>query len=124
LGRAVLDFLASLLQPQPQPTGFQSATVVLETGKLTFSAMLLFASGDAVPVTLSTGLRVEQGNQLHLDRPTWRTQTQEHCQELDSIRFNLGAQVLLEALTLECDRLVCRGQIMVTPGESDDQSGA
>jgi hypothetical protein len=119
LGNAVLDVLCTLLQtqasPSMQPTGLHAPKVVLETEKLTFSAILVFDNGDTLPITLCTNLRVEQGNQLWLDRLNWRTHVDHSPQELDSMTFNLGPKVFLETLALEGDRLVCRGQIMVMP---------
>lgn len=127
LANAVIDFLLTLLKSDLEADNsitdgqltLQDPQVVLNSGQLTLIANLLSASGKTTPVVIRTGLRVENGHKLMLDRPQWLPHAKARqglpLQDLDGFTIDLGPQVCLEALTLEAGQIVCRGQIWVTP---------
>jgi len=130
LGDAVIDFLLTLLKAEIDPDNvlgdrsgqsvmLQDPQVVLNHGDITLTATLIAANGNPIPIAFRTGLRVTQGNQLHLDRPHWLPHATAKrglaLTHLDGYTFDLGSQVVLEELSLESGQIVCRGQMMVIP---------
>lgn len=130
LATAVTNFLLTLLaadlgaQAEDAPTEAQSLVlqdpqVKLGEGQLTLTASLRSISGKLTPIAIRTGLRVENGRELKLDRPHWLPHATARqglpLSDLDGFTIDLGAQVGLEQLTLTAGQLVCCGQIWVTP---------
>lgn len=122
LAQAVTDFLSALLKSDFA----DEATIVLTqphaslaTGQITLVANLQSANGESSPVAIRTGLLVDQGHQLKLDRPQLLPHAKARqglpLKDLDGFTIDLGPHVSLQALSLEADKIVCQGQIMVTP---------
>jgi len=130
LANAVIDFLLTLLNADPESElsdragesiQLQEPQAVLGDGHITFTASLMAASGTATAVVIRTGLRIEQGNQLKLDRPQWLPHANARqgfpLKDLDGLTFDLGSDVKLEQLTLAMGQILCCGQLMVRPEE-------
>lgn len=132
LAQGVIEFLLTLLQADgepddsltqqtPQEIHLQDPHVVLGDGQVTIAATLLSASGQPTAVVIRTGLRLSDGNKLHLDRPHWLPHAKARqgmpLRDLDGFAFDLGSDVSLQTLSLEAGQLRCQGQIMVTPEE-------
>ncbi|MBW4691194.1 MAG: DUF2993 domain-containing protein [Lyngbya sp. HA4199-MV5] len=130
LAQGVIEFLLTLLQADgeqddaltrqtPQEIHLQDPQVALGDGQVTLAATLLSASGQPTAVVIRTGLRLSDGNKLHLDRPHWLPHAKARqgmpLRDLDGFAFDLGADVSLQTLSLEPGQLRCQGQIMVTP---------
>jgi hypothetical protein len=129
LANAISDFLLDLLfksQEQretsltPETARFANGQIQLGEGRLTFTAVLIHQSSRN-PITIQTGLRIQDGNQLLLEH--------FHCQVSNAnaesaIRparfpdrwvFDLGSEVCLEELQIHPGEIRCRGQIRVQP---------
>lgn len=126
LGDAVINFLIGLLKselagPDDEEIKLTQPQVVLSAGQITLTASLDSASGNPTPVVVRTGLRIENGSELKLDRPQWlphpTAQKGLFLNDLDGFTVDLGPHVRLQELTLAAGQLTCRGQIMVTPEE-------
>lgn len=126
LGDAVTRFLVELLKselegPDDEEINLAQPQVVLSPGQITLTAILEPASGTPTPIVVRTGLRVENGSHLKLDRPHWLPHANAQkgllLTDLDGFTFDLGAHVCLQELTLAAGQITCRGQIMVTPEE-------
>ncbi|HEY9654505.1 MAG TPA: hypothetical protein V6C50_03360, partial [Crinalium sp.] len=78
-------------------------------------------SGQPTSVVIRTGLRLSNGNQLHLDRPHLLPHANARqgfpLRDLDGFAFDLGSEVALQTLSLQVGQISCQGQIMVTPEE-------
>lgn len=125
LANAVAEFLLPLLQPeitdriQAQTAKLHQVHVRLAANELTFTATLI-TPDLACPVAIRTGLTVKNGNLLKLEgfqqqrtvadlAPSGTTKT--------SFTIPLGSDVHLETLTIQPGQLICRGRVMVLPGE-------
>lgn len=126
LGDAVIDFLTSLLKSElggsdDEEIKLKQPQVVLSAEQITLTTILDSASSGPTPVVVRSGIRVENGNELKLDRPQWlphaNAQKGLSLNDLDGFTFHLGPHVRLQELTLAAGQLICRGQIMVTPEE-------
>ena len=128
LANAVIDFLLMLLQAEgdseladqnAQTLILKDPQASLSEGQITLNATLVSDSGDAIPVVVRTGLTVENGSTLKLDRPQWlphaNAQRGLPLKELDGFAFNLGSHVTLEELTIAPEQIVCRGRVIVMP---------
>jgi len=133
LANAVIDFLLTLLKADPESEledlsseaiQLQNPQAMLGDGHITFTASLISTSGNATAVVIRTGLMIESGNQLKLDRPQWLAHANARqglpLKDLDGLAFDLGSDVMLEQLTLEAGQILCAGQLMVRPEESGD----
>ena len=136
LAQGVIEFLLTLLradgdqsdgendelsQRTPQEIQLQDPKVILGDGLVTLSATLATVSGQPTSVVIRTGLRLSNGNQLHLDRPHLLPHANARqgfpLRDLDGFAFNLGSEVALQTLSLQSGQISCQGQIMVTPEE-------
>jgi hypothetical protein len=126
LGNAVIDFLLMLLKSDGDSEletetnlQLQDPQATLSAGQITLNATLVSASGKAIPVIVRTGLAVENGSTLKLDRPQWlphaTAQRGLPLKELHGFAFDLGSHVTLEELTIDPDRIICRGRVIVIP---------
>lgn len=124
LANAVTTFLLTLLQADlpivdDRPITLQTPQIVLGLGRLTLTAKLVSASGNITPVVIRTGLEVESGQWLKLDRPEWlphaNAQRGLQLHDLDGFAIDLSNQVSLNELTLEPNQITCSGEILVTP---------
>jgi len=130
LAQGVIEFLLTLLQAdgdkgddlvqrRPEEIRLQDPQVVLGDGQVTLAATLLSVSGQTTAVVIRTGLRLSEGNKLHLDRPHWLPHVNARqgfpLRDLDGFAFDLGSDVSLKTLSLETGQIRCQGQIMVTP---------
>ena len=133
LAQGVIEFLLTLLrsdstapeddlaQQAPQDIQLKEPQVILGDGHVTLAATLVTVSNQPTSVIIRTGLRLSDGNQLHLDRPHWLPHAKARqgmpLRDLDGFAFDLGSDVSLQTLSLEPGQIRCRGQIMVTPEE-------
>jgi len=135
LAQGVIEFLLTLLradgesdgendelaQRTPQEIRLQDPKVILGDGLVTLSATLATVSGQPTSVVIRTGLRLSNGNQLHLDRPHLLPHANARqgfpLRDLDGFAFDLGSEVALQTLSLQAGQISCQGQIMVTPEE-------
>lgn len=127
LADAVTDFLLSLLQPNAQPSADPPTSTTLRQVEVQFGANDLTLTGVLITPTaetaiaVRTGLSIKKGNLLKLEGF-------QHCASVDelvpihesktNVTIPLGADVHLETLSIQAEHLICRGQIMVLPGES------
>ncbi|MBD2021632.1 DUF2993 domain-containing protein, partial [Leptolyngbya sp. FACHB-36] len=128
LGNALVDVLLTLLKSDLQDESgvedlrLQDPQVNLRDGQLTLIATLVSASGSLTPVVIRTGLHLEAGRMLKLDRPQWLPHANARqglpLKDLDGFAFDLGSEVCLETLTIAPEQIFCQGQIQVTPEES------
>jgi hypothetical protein len=93
--------------------------VQLGAGELTFTAILALAQHQTYPLTIRTGLRIEDGNLLILERFQCQISGSESAilpADLpDRWVFHLGTDVFLEELRIQPEQIDCRGWIMVQP---------
>ncbi len=129
LANAISDFLLSfLLKGQgdhasadltQKAASFHNVQVQFGEGELTFTANLSLADHQTYPITICTGLRVQDGNLLILERFQCQVSSPEalilpsHLP--DRWVFNLGPEVFLEELRIQPEQIGCRGRIMVQP---------
>jgi len=118
LRNAVEDFLTDAIPLHPSSEDcytLRNPQVVIEAGRLILTTQV--AIGQAlVPVCLQTGLHMEAGNRLCLDRPQWLLGTEERqFSDLPPQVFELGSHVYLEELVLEPGKMRCQGRITVLP---------
>ncbi|MBE9228514.1 DUF2993 domain-containing protein [Phormidium sp. LEGE 05292] len=66
------------------------------------------------PIIITTGVRITDGNQLHLDNPQFQGNLGLNSPNLDSLTIDLGTDVDIQELTLSNGQLICRGSISVT----------
>ncbi len=130
LANGVIEFLLTLLRSDeagddlahqsPQEIRLQNPQVMLGEGQVTLTATLVTTSEQPTTVVIRTGLRLSQGNQLHLDHPQWLPHANARqglpLRDLDGFAFDLG-DVSLKELNLEPGQIRCCGQIMVIPEE-------
>ncbi|MFB2895921.1 DUF2993 domain-containing protein [Aerosakkonemataceae cyanobacterium BLCC-F50] len=65
-------------------------------------------------IAISTGVRISDRNQLHLDNPQIQGDLGFNSPNLASLTIDLGADVDIQELTLSNGQLICRGSISVT----------
>lgn len=65
-------------------------------------------------IVITTGVRITNGNQLHLDNPQIQGNLGSNSPNLASLTIDLGSDVEIEELTLSHGQLICRGSISVT----------
>jgi hypothetical protein len=130
LAGGIRDFLLILLQeglegvsaplPDAATLHLENTQIQLHTDRLILATTLLEENAPPRTIVLETGFRLEQGNLLRLSRPQRlpHLQSQEGIplNDLDGYTFDLGSEVCLEEMKLEAGRVVCRGQVWVTPG--------
>lgn len=66
------------------------------------------------PIIITTGVRITDGNQLHLDNPQIQGDLGLNSPNLASLTIDLGSDVDIQELTLSHGQLICRGSISVT----------
>ena len=130
LANAIAEFLVSLLASEIQAVvesprsgrqalNLDQSQIKITPGQLTLSALLVATSGATTPIFIRTGLKLTNGQTLQLENPQWLTRMNAQrglpLGDLDGFAIDLGSDVALDALTLEDGRLICRGQIQVTP---------
>lgn len=123
LGKAVSDFLLSLLQDQlegdfseTKTAELQNIQVKLQTGGLTFNATLV-QTNQQYPLMVQTQLMLEGGDRLRLEQFECHLGSGERSlSDLPtSFMFDLGSEVCLEELTIQPQGISCRGRITVIP---------
>ena len=91
----------------------------LDANQLTFSTILTSTTGQSLPLTLQTRLKVGQPWELVLHQLQWcpsvTSETEHPFQTLPDYTFNLGEHVNLEELRVIGEEIVCRGQLLVMP---------
>lgn len=65
------------------------------------------------PIVISTGVRISDRNQLHLDNPQIQGDLGLNSPNLASLTIDLGPDVDIQELTLSNGQLICRGSISV-----------
>lgn len=128
LANAVIDFLLLLLKSEGddelagqsvQDLTLSDPQATLGDGQITLNTTLISVGGTAIPVVVRTGLTIENGQILKLDRPQWlphaNAQRGLPLKELHGFAFDLGPQAALEELTITPEQIVCRGRLVVTP---------
>lgn len=65
-------------------------------------------------IIITTGVRITDGNQLHLDHPQIQGDLSLNSPHLTSLTIDLGPDVDIQELTLSHGQLICRGSISVT----------
>lgn len=129
LVNAVTEFLLSLLQNGPSNAALISSSdstvslhnlqVQLGEGELTFTGVLALAEHQTYPLTIRTGLQIQEGNLLILER--FQCQFSGSAAPIlpthlpDRWVFNLGTEVCLEELQIQPAQIGCRGRLMVQP---------
>ena len=123
LGNAVSDFLLGLLQGKiPGGSGettaeLQNIQVNLQAGGMTFNATLV-QDGHHYPLTVRTQLALEGGDRLQLSQFDCQLKGEEPnilANLPTSFTVDLGSEVCLEALTIDPQKIMCRGRITVNP---------
>lgn len=101
-----------------EPVAFQlrEPQVSILDGRLKIDA-LLNSGGADVPVSVTTGLSVQNGTQLLLRNPTWLSEdgSRSPIAGLDGVAVDLGPDVLIDRLELDAGELVYRGTITIQP---------
>jgi hypothetical protein len=64
-------------------------------------------------IVITTGVRITNGNQLHLDNPQIQGNLGLNSPNLASLSIDLGSDVEIQELTLSHGQLICRGSISV-----------
>lgn len=126
LANAITDFLLSLLLGGKGEDDFPHKAVNIHDlqvrfgqGDLIFTAILILAEHQTYPLTICTGLQIQDGNRLILER--FQCQIHDSPSAIlpadlpDRWVFDLGSEVCLEELQIQPEQLSCRGRIMVQP---------
>lgn len=129
LANAVTEFLLSFLQNGPSnaalisssdsTASFHNLRVQLGEGELTFNGVLALAEQQTYPITIRTGLQIQEGNLLILEHFQCRVSGSDasilptHLP--DRWVINLGTEVCLEELRIQPEQIGCRGRLMVQP---------
>lgn len=130
LAGGIVEFLLALLQegldgvnaplPDAAAVRLENTQIQLHTDRLILATTLVEENAPPRAIALETGFRLEQGNLLRLNRPQLlphlHTQERTDLNHLDGYTFDLGREVYLEEMKLEQGRVLCRGQVWVTPG--------
>ncbi len=124
LGNAVSDFLLGLLQGKMESVAgstantaeLQNIQVNLQDGGLLFHAILV-QDQQHHPLTVQTQLALEGGDRLRLDQFNCQVGSGERSlSDLPtSFTFDLGSEVCLEELSIDPEKIICRGRITVIP---------
>jgi type II secretory pathway component PulM len=92
--------------------------VTLEPGQLRIQANLTTPDGATVPVTLTTGLTVQNQNQLLLVNPTWISEGQAlPIAGLNNLAIQLDPDVNVQKLELQQGQLLYEGSLTIRPEE-------
>jgi hypothetical protein len=91
-------------------------TITVDGNQIHLKASLLDANNPDInsPILISTGVRIADRNQLHLDNPQIQGDLGLNSPNLASLTIDLGADVDIQELTLSNGQLICRGSISVT----------
>ncbi len=101
---------------QTVPFVIQEPRVTLFADQLQIDAQLQTPDGSLVPVTLTTGLEVVNGNQLILRTPAWQLSGQTlPVAGLDGFAIDLGSNVQVQSLELLPGELRYQGQLTIMP---------
>ncbi len=127
LANAITDFLLSFLQPE---TPLAQTAIAngphLKQGQASLVADQIHLSGQWVheqnttPISISAGLSVKQGNVLKLNNIKFLRYEADQAVPVNipsTLVFPLGSDVRLEYFAIQAGRLVCQGEIMVTPAD-------
>ncbi|NJK63511.1 MAG: DUF2993 domain-containing protein [Synechococcaceae cyanobacterium SM2_3_1] len=92
--------------------------VTLEPGQLRIQANLTTPEGATVPVTLTTGLTVQNQNQLLLVNPTWISEGQAlPIPGLNNLAIQLDPDVNVQKLELQQGQILYEGSLTIQPEE-------
>ena len=129
MATAIADFLLIFLKSAEEGVEDGNALqlhdpqIQLQDGQATLTANLMSTTGNPTAVAIRTGLRLENGNKLMLDRPLWLPHAKARqgllLKELDGYPFYLGSDVSLNELTISTGQIFCRGQVTVTPDDGN-----
>ncbi|MFB2881416.1 DUF2993 domain-containing protein [Floridanema aerugineum] len=86
-------------------------TITVDGNQIHLKACLLDSNSE---IAISTGVRISDRNQLHLDNPQIQGDLGLNSPNLASLTIDLGADVDIQELTLSNGQLICRGSISVT----------
>ncbi|XWK91168.1 MAG: DUF2993 domain-containing protein [Phormidium sp.] len=85
--------------------------ITVDGNQIHLKACLLDSNSE---IAISTGVRISDRNQLHLDNPQIQGDLGLNSPNLASLTIDLGADVDIQELTLSNGQLICRGSILVT----------
>ncbi len=98
--------------------------VTLEPGQLRIQANLTTPEGATVPVTLTTGLTVQNQNQLLLVNPTWISEGQAlPIPGLNNLAIQLDPDVNVQKLELQQGQILYEGSLTIRPEELATTAG-
>jgi hypothetical protein len=117
LANALSDFLMPILPlgDRQQPLILQNSQIVIDTGLLTLSAVILRHEGTQIPFVLRTGLRMFSGHELMLENPEIEFTQSSTKHIVDSFKIDFGPEVEIEELILNTGEIVGQGGIRVLP---------
>ncbi|NET31208.1 MAG: DUF2993 domain-containing protein [Cyanothece sp. SIO1E1] len=126
LANAITEFLENFLQSasllsshKDQISQAKDLSVVMGVNQLTLHTHLLAKHSDKIPLTLCTGLKMENNRELILAAPQLRAQLgndQAQVQEdFNDFKIDLGPEVHIQTLSLAPGQLCCQGVINVIP---------
>jgi hypothetical protein len=103
---------------QAVPFLISEPQVKLETGRIHIQAKLATPDGAKVPVTLTTGLQVQDQNQLLLKDPQWVSNGQSiPIPGLNQLEIELGDDVRVNQLDLQQGQILYKGNLTIQPEE-------
>ena len=107
------------LPSDPAALKLKPEQMVMAPDRLTLSATVMDAAGQAIPLIIRTGLTVAEGRKLCFEHPCQLNQLHDEegqpLVELHGFAIDLGPEVNIQALTLDHGRLTCYGQIQIIP---------
>lgn len=120
LRQANVDSASDLAKLQTDPIELLNPTVLLETNRLTLKAEVKASPNQSWQIALQTGLKLPCQSRLQLSELElrWASGGQAATSlAIQPLEIDLGSEVNLQQLQLEPERITCRGQINVVPGE-------
>lgn len=84
--------------------------ITVDGNQIHLKACLLDSNSE---IAITTGVRISDRNQLHLDNPQIQGDLGLNSPNLTSLTIDLGADVDIQELTLSNGQLICRGSILV-----------
>lgn len=122
----LISGLNEFLQMLLQAAGTNSSTlqnqqihwqkIIVDGNQIHLKGCLFDANNPDIssPIMISTGVRITDGNQLHLDNPQIQGNFSLNSPNLANLTIDLGPDVDIHELTLSHGQLICRGSILVT----------
>ncbi len=101
---------------QSVPFLISQPKVNLEPGRLRIQAYLTTPEGTAIPITMRTGLKPQNQNQLLLVNPVWVSEGQEiPVPGLADFPIQLDAGVRIDRLELQAGQILYEGMLTIYP---------